>query len=86
MGFTVESLGSSFTFGFMVVFRTAAAVHSAAISCLWALLQSNLLSSRDAGLVMKDLLTQVCVVNINLDAVTCTLVHLQNNQHLPVEH
>lgn len=39
--------------------RTAAAVRSAAISCLWALLQSNLLSSRDAGLVMKDLLTQL---------------------------
>jgi len=39
--------------------RTAAAVRSAAISCLWALLQSNLLSHQDAGQVMKDLLTQL---------------------------
>lgn len=39
--------------------RTAAAVRSAAISCLWALLQSNLLSLQDAGQIMKDLLTQV---------------------------
>ncbi|XP_068729927.1 dynein axonemal assembly factor 5-like [Montipora capricornis] len=39
--------------------RTAAAVGSAAISCLWALLQSNLLSNRNAGQVMKDLLTQL---------------------------
>ncbi|CAH3109869.1 unnamed protein product [Porites lobata] len=39
--------------------RTAAAVRSAAISCLWALLNSNLLSSQDASQVMKDLLTQL---------------------------
>lgn len=39
--------------------RTAAAVRSAAISCLWALLQSNLLSLQDAGQIMKDLLTQL---------------------------
>ena len=65
MEFIVEPIGNDFSFGliFMVVFRTAAAVRSAAISCLWALLQSNLLSSKDAGLVMKDLLTQVHAVN-----------------------
>ncbi|CAH3199000.1 unnamed protein product [Porites evermanni] len=39
--------------------RTAAAVRSAAISCLWALLNSNLLSSQYAAQVMKDLLTQL---------------------------
>lgn len=43
--------------------RTAAAVRSAAISCLWALLNSNLLSSQDAAQVMKDLLTQVLQIH-----------------------
>ena len=39
--------------------RTAAAVRAAAVSCLWALLQANLLSSQQASSIIKDLLTQV---------------------------
>lgn len=76
MGFIVELLGSSFIFGFMVVFRIVVVVRFVVIFCFWVLLQLNLLFFRDVGLVMKDFLIQVCVVNINFDVVICILVYL----------